>query len=1536
VILKFSRKILLACLLCALVPLGLAAALTLWREPALPFSPAQIRGLLLFFGLTVGLAFILGFTAAFLLNRELQRMLSELRTALNQVSPGLAPAGKAPLPQDELATLLAEVTRRLGELAALRETTLELTGQLDMSHLLQTIVARATTLMGVTGGFIYEADPARRRLRLAAVKALSPDPLGAEMEFGEGVAGRVAESGESLVIHNYLQWVGRSERFAGQPVFNVLGVPMRWQGQLIGVLNLEDELGGRRFTAPDVALAEQFAHQAAAAMGNARLYAAANRQAERLAIMHQASQDILSRSLDLEQVYEAIDRAVGQLMPNEAMTIGLLDDQQEYVEAVYLRDRGVRQPTRRVSADASLTGYMLKSRRPLLFHSAEEWPSDVQHYGGEESVQSVLAVPLQVGGYTLGVLTTQSYQPHAFSEDDFPLLMTLANQAAAAIQNARLFQSVQRQVLQLSILHAVAQAAVRPAASDPEEVTRRAMETLSQRVNYDFLALLLLNPSGTALRPYSFDSGRQPALPDVEIPLGIGVTGRVAQTGQPRRIGDVTQEAGYLRTFAGARSELCVPLKVGERVIGVLNAEASAPNAFGEEDERLLTIVAGLLAPIIENAELYARDRQRLGELTLLTDVALAAISATTFDEVIARALQVLRERLKYEIVGVELLDETGAWVVAHPSYLGVDVSRFLQPFPLTEGISGTAIQTGQAIRVEDVTRDARYRPDIPGIRSELAVPLKTADRVIGAINTESHHEAAYTDTDERLLTVVAGMLAPIIENARLRASAEQQAHDLDLLFRVQVAASASLDLETVLGGIVEQVGRALQVTSAYVIELNGAQLRVVAEYYSPEASVPERVSDLNVWYPVEVFAAAARALRTGQPGQIGVDDPETPETERDHLRQYGGRTGLIAPFVRHGRPLGYLELWESRRDRVFSAREVQLAQTLAGSVAAALENATLYQSARRQAEQMRLVNEVGRDVAGILDMHQLLAQVSLRLEAAFGYYHARVGLIEGEDIVFPARPAARAQRQLPELRQRLAGPGIIAWVAQHAEPRLVSDARTDPDYLPNPTFPDTRALAAVPLIASGHAVGVLDVQSKRVGGLGKDDVTTLLAISGQLAVAVENARLYEEARRRAEEVSALLATTIDLGSSVELSTRLDVIAQSARRLVDGDSCIIYKLDPGAEYLHPLVVHDKYAEQISAYKINVGEGITGMVALRGEGELVNRADLDPRGKTFPGTPATPDNLLAVPLKVGRRITGVMAVYREGLRGFKLHDLNLITSFAAQAAVAIENAELYQALRERANSLQAAYNQLAEMDRRKDEMVQNVSHELRTPLTFLRSYVELLLSGQLGELLPEQEKSLRIVADKTSTLVRLVNDILTLQAVTPATIKRIPLDLASVARAAADGVQAAAEEAGLKLVVELPPRPVPMEGDPLRLTQVFDNLLGNAVKFTHRGGEIHVSVKPGEREARVEVRDTGIGIAPDNLEHVFDRFYQVDGSRTRKRGGIGLGLSICRLIVEAHGGRIGAESQLDEGSSFYFTLPITDWAEGAALYDEKPL
>jgi signal transduction histidine kinase len=218
------------------------------------------------------------------------------------------------------------------------------------------------------------------------------------------------------------------------------------------------------------------------------------------------------------------------------------------------------------------------------------------------------------------------------------------------------------------------------------------------------------------------------------------------------------------------------------------------------------------------------------------------------------------------------------------------------------------------------------------------------------------------------------------------------------------------------------------------------------------------------------------------------------------------------------------------------------------------------------------------------------------------------------------------------------------------------------------------------------------------------------------------------------------------------------------------------------------------------------------------------------------------------------------------------------------------------------------------------MVQNISHELRTPLTFLKSYVDLLLGGDLGPLLPEQQRSLNVVRDKTELLVRLVNDIITLQAVTPATIARLPLDLLKLARGAVEGMAAMAHEAEVGVSTVLPANPLLVRGDALRLTQVFDNLLGNALKFTPAGGHIALHMRRDGDWVRVEIRDTGIGIPRQYVDRVFDRFYQVDGSARRKRGGIGLGLAICKRIVEVHGGHIGVESEEGAGSCFYFALP----------------
>ncbi len=223
----------------------------------------------------------------------------------------------------------------------------------------------------------------------------------------------------------------------------------------------------------------------------------------------------------------------------------------------------------------------------------------------------------------------------------------------------------------------------------------------------------------------------------------------------------------------------------------------------------------------------------------------------------------------------------------------------------------------------------------------------------------------------------------------------------------------------------------------------------------------------------------------------------------------------------------------------------------------------------------------------------------------------------------------------------------------------------------------------------------------------------------------------------------------------------------------------------------------------------------------------------------------------------------------------------------------------------------------------------MSHELRTPLTFIKGYVELLLEEDMGPLQESQRESLTIVADKTNALTRLVSDIIYLQQVEWESLQFSRQDMREMARLALQSCEVAAVTAGISLHLQaeahLPLIPVDRD----RINQVFDNLLGNAIKFSPRGGAITLEVQDAGEMILVSVTDTGVGIPADQLDKVFDRFYQVDGSATRRFGGAGLGLAIARRIVGAHGGRIWVESAAGQGSVFRFTLPKTQTPHEAA-------
>jgi signal transduction histidine kinase len=334
-------------------------------------------------------------------------------------------------------------------------------------------------------------------------------------------------------------------------------------------------------------------------------------------------------------------------------------------------------------------------------------------------------------------------------------------------------------------------------------------------------------------------------------------------------------------------------------------------------------------------------------------------------------------------------------------------------------------------------------------------------------------------------------------------------------------------------------------------------------------------------------------------------------------------------------------------------------------------------------------------------------------------------------------------------------------------------------------------------------------------------------------------------------------------------------------------------------------------------RLRVGEGIMGQVAATGEPIYVPDVhEMD----DFIFFDRDFHSLLTVPLVTQNRVLGTLSIDHRLPNAFSAEDERLVAIAAAQAAVAIENAQLFQDLQDRAASLAQAYKELQEIDRMKDELVQNVSHELRTPLTFVRGYVDLLLGGDMGPLNERQRQSLQVVSEKTTTVTQLVNNIMLLQQLEHSPLQLALTDVVAMAAEALTLAQTDASQQGISLHLDAPPHLPLVLGDPDRLTLVFQHLLSNAIKFSPSGGEVRVGLEEQTECIRVSVSDQGIGIAQEQLTRIFERFYQIDGSSTRRFEGAGLGLAIAKRIVEAHGGKIWVKSQVSKGSTFTFTLP----------------
>jgi signal transduction histidine kinase len=506
----------------------------------------------------------------------------------------------------------------------------------------------------------------------------------------------------------------------------------------------------------------------------------------------------------------------------------------------------------------------------------------------------------------------------------------------------------------------------------------------------------------------------------------------------------------------------------------------------------------------------------------------------------------------------------------------------------------------------------------------------------------------------------------------------------------------------------------------------------------------------------------------------------------------------------------------------------------------------------------------------------------------------------------------------------------VIGRVALERRTVHIHDYLADPEYgwAEAQRLGGYRTVLGVPLLRAGVPIGVFFIWRQEVRPFSDKEIALVETFADQAVIAIENVRLFQELQARTRELTRSVEELKALGeigqavsSTLDIQTVLSTIVSRATQLSGMDAGAIYEYDETREVFELRATENLEEEIVAmllATPIRRGEGATGRMAVARQ--TIQIPDIAEESYESPVRDALLRTgyraLLAVPLLREDHLIGGLTVNRKAPGEFPPEVIELLQTFATQSALAIQNARLFREIEDKSRQLEVA-------DRHKSEFLANMSHELRTPLNAIIGFSEVLLERMFGEVNEKQAEYLQDVLSSGRHLLSLINDILDLSKIEAG---RMELEMASfdmplALQNAMTLIRERADRHGIALSLAVDERLGAFAGDERKIKQILLNLLSNAVKFTPEGGRISVKAMPADGSVEISISDTGIGIAPEDQEAIFEEFRQVGSDYSRKREGTGLGLTLTRKFVEMHGGTICVKSEVGKGSTFTFTLPV---------------
>ena len=1082
----------------------------------------------------------------------------------------------------------------------------------------------------------------------------------------------------------------------------------------------------------------------------------------------------------------------------------------------------------------------------------------------------------------------------------------------------------------------------------------RALLLLSDEQSGGRLVLALTNGLPAAEAAQVQAQARQP-LNQASLSLGAVLADELVETSDDR-LPDLEQ-----------RSAMAVPLVSQGRLLGVLYGDLRKLfGSFTRDDLNLLSVLANQAAAALENAQwsrtlegkveqrtaelrqaieqLAASNelltwtnsqlKQRNAELAIINSVSQGLVQQLDFQAIIDLIGDQLHQIFDAQVVYIALRRATDFNYVDFPYYLDRGQRLQVEPVMLGEGLTSHVIQSRQPLMLGSKESQMVYNgifDNDEASESYIGVPILTGEKVIGVISVQSYEKDAYSDSDMRLLSTLAASMGVALENARLfqetrrlLEETEQRATELATVNTISQALASELELDALIQLIGEQIRQAFTADIVYVA-LHDPQAGLIhfPYNYGQDGGTLRYGEGLT-----------SRIIASGEPLLINQDI-------QGRAAQFGttrigkeAKSYLGVPILAGREPIGVISVQSTRQEGRFDENDLHLLSTVAANVGAAIQNARLYQETQRRAEEMAILADIGNDIAARHELEPVLERIARHAQKILKVRDIAIYLMETDGQTLRARVAMGQYTSEIMAATIHIGDGLTGHIAQSGSAEFINYPYLDPRVIHIAGTPaiDDEGIMIAPVISRDELIGVINVWRMHTEGLfTQADLNFLVSVARQAAIAIESARLYLETQRRANEMAALAEVGRDISATLDLPTVLERMARHARELLNSDTSAVYLVDASGQRLHTIVALGVEAEEINADFIQLGEGILGDLAQRGAAEVVNDVDHDSRGVHIPGTPHDMDEkLMAVPLLSGQRVSGLMVVWRSGASAhFTQADLNFLSGLALQAEIAIENARLFA----EAGEARAAAE---EANASKSAFLANVSHELRTPLTSILGFARIVLKRleeRIYPLLPSGDTRLQRAVEQVSSnmsiiigegqrLTTLINNVLDLEKIEAGkmTWNMQPLSMAEVIDQAAAATTTLFEQKGLQLILETEAQLPEITGDRDRLVQVVINLFSNAVKFTPQG-TICCRMKRSGDEIMVSVTDQGIGISQKDLASVFEKFKQVGDTLTEKPQGSGLGLPICKEIVEHHGGRIWVESQLNVGSSFFFTLKL---------------